>query len=86
VIGDTPYDAIAARKAKLKIIGVLSGGFPEDHRVPGFDPAMLDLQQNGPGGLGLFSIRERVISFEGKLQIESAPGRGTRITLVAPCC
>jgi HAD superfamily hydrolase (TIGR01549 family) len=30
VIGDTPYDAIAARQAKLKIMGVLSGGFPAD--------------------------------------------------------
>jgi HAD superfamily hydrolase (TIGR01549 family) len=27
VIGDTPYDAIAANKAKLKIIGVLTGGW-----------------------------------------------------------
>ncbi len=30
VIGDTPYDAIAARKAKLKTIGFLCGGFPEE--------------------------------------------------------
>jgi phosphoglycolate phosphatase-like HAD superfamily hydrolase len=30
VIGDTPYDAIAARKAGLQTIGMLSGGFPED--------------------------------------------------------
>jgi signal transduction histidine kinase len=51
----------------------------------GFDPATLDLQQIGPGGLGLFNIRERVTSFKGELEIESAPGRGTRITLVAPC-
>jgi HAD superfamily hydrolase (TIGR01509 family) len=29
VIGDTPYDAEAARKAKMKSIGVLSGGFSE---------------------------------------------------------
>ena len=29
VIGDTPYDAEAARKAQLKSIGVLSGGFTE---------------------------------------------------------
>jgi phosphoglycolate phosphatase-like HAD superfamily hydrolase len=29
VIGDTPYDAIAARRAGLKTIGVLCGGFPE---------------------------------------------------------
>ena len=29
VVGDTPYDAIAAAKAKLKTIGLLCGGFPE---------------------------------------------------------
>ena len=29
VVGDTPYDAIAARRAKLRAIGVLCGGFPE---------------------------------------------------------
>jgi HAD superfamily hydrolase (TIGR01509 family) len=29
VIGDTPYDAEAARKAQIKSIGVLSGGFAE---------------------------------------------------------
>jgi HAD superfamily hydrolase (TIGR01549 family) len=29
VVGDTPYDAIAAAKAKLKTIGFLCGGFPE---------------------------------------------------------
>jgi HAD superfamily hydrolase (TIGR01509 family) len=30
VVGDTPYDAIAARNAGMKAIGVLSGGFSED--------------------------------------------------------
>jgi HAD superfamily hydrolase (TIGR01549 family) len=30
VVGDTPYDAEAAGKARLRTIGVLSGGFPED--------------------------------------------------------
>ncbi len=29
VVGDTPYDAIAAGKINLPTIGVLSGGFPE---------------------------------------------------------
>jgi HAD superfamily hydrolase (TIGR01549 family) len=29
VVGDTPYDAESARKAGLKTIGVLCGGFPE---------------------------------------------------------
>jgi HAD superfamily hydrolase (TIGR01549 family) len=36
VVGDTPYDAEAATKAKLKIIGVLCGDFPEkDLRAKG---------------------------------------------------
>lgn len=30
VIGDTPYDAEAAGKAGLRVIGVLCGGWPED--------------------------------------------------------
>lgn len=30
VVGDTPYDAIAAAKANLRTIGLLCGGFPED--------------------------------------------------------
>jgi HAD superfamily hydrolase (TIGR01509 family) len=30
VVGDTPYDAIAAGKIKLTTVGVLSGGFPEN--------------------------------------------------------
>lgn len=29
VVGDTPHDAVAAAKAKLKTIGLLCGGFPE---------------------------------------------------------
>ena len=29
VIGDTPYDAIAARRAGLRTVGVLCGGFPD---------------------------------------------------------
>jgi HAD superfamily hydrolase (TIGR01549 family) len=36
IVGDTPYDAEAATKAKLKIIGVLCGDFPEkDLRAKG---------------------------------------------------
>jgi len=36
VIGDTPYDAEAAAKARLRTIGVLCGGFPEaDLRAAG---------------------------------------------------
>jgi beta-phosphoglucomutase-like phosphatase (HAD superfamily) len=30
VVGDTPYDAVAAAKAGMQTIGVASGGFPEE--------------------------------------------------------
>jgi signal transduction histidine kinase len=53
-------------------------------RGPGFDPATLDRQGIQLGGLGLFSIRERMASFGGRFRIDSALGRGTRITLAAP--
>jgi CheY-like chemotaxis protein len=35
-------------------------------------------------GFGLFSIRERIESLGGRLEIESARGRGTRITMTVP--
>jgi len=36
------------------------------------------------GGFGLFSIRERVKSFNGSMLIDSAPGKGTVVTVVLP--
>ena len=36
------------------------------------------------GGFGLFSIRERVKSFNGSIQIKSKPGIGSKVTVVLP--
>ena len=41
----------------------------------GFDLALLDVT----GGLGLRGIRERVAQLNGRIRMESAPGRGTRM-------
>jgi PAS domain S-box-containing protein len=35
-------------------------------------------------GFGLFSIRERLMHLGGQMEIDAAPGRGTRVTLQAP--
>jgi two-component system CheB/CheR fusion protein len=54
-----------------------------EDRGRGFDPA----QRPAPteeGGYGLFSIAERIDLLGGKLDIESARRRGTRVTLTAP--
>ena len=37
-----------------------------------------------PPGFGLFSIRERLNHLGGRFQIDSVPGAGTRIVVVAP--
>ena len=50
----------------------------------GFDPAKVARRPGGAGGLGLFSIQERLRSLGGHMDIRSAPGQGTRTTLMAP--
>jgi signal transduction histidine kinase len=47
----------------------------------GFEPAA---PRPGAGGFGLLSLQERARLTGGELQIESAPGAGTRVSLVIP--
>jgi PAS domain S-box-containing protein len=51
----------------------------------GFEPARLDDRSKaGQVGWGLFRIRDRLTLLGGRLDIDSAPGKGTRVRLVAP--
>jgi signal transduction histidine kinase/CheY-like chemotaxis protein len=50
----------------------------------GFDPAAINPSRERGGGFGLFSIRERLTLLGGKMMIDSAPGKGTRILLSLP--
>jgi PAS domain S-box-containing protein len=51
----------------------------------GFDAtAFMNQTERRNVGLGLFSIRERLLLLGGQFGVESAPGRGTRFYLVAP--
>lgn len=50
----------------------------------GFDPSHLAHGQSGQHTLGLYSIRERLTLFGGELQVETAPGAGTCITIDMP--
>jgi NarL family two-component system sensor histidine kinase LiaS len=45
----------------------------------GFDPA-----ENPNGGFGLQSMHERLEMLGGRVEVESAPGKGTRVTCVCP--
>ena len=50
----------------------------------GFDTSRASSQGYTSGGFGLFSIHERLGHIGGYLKVESTPGRGTRVSLVAP--
>jgi len=49
----------------------------------GFDPAAND-KLDHKGGFGLFNIRQRLDGLRGRLEIESAPGKGTTATITIP--
>jgi len=50
----------------------------------GFDPARLKSIPAKAGGFGLFSIRQRLAHMGGEFAVESAEGKGTKVTLSAP--
>lgn len=50
----------------------------------GFNPKQLNPKEGISGGMGLFSIKERLDYLGGALKIESSPGKGSRFALVAP--
>ena len=49
----------------------------------GWAKADAKLDSATTSGFGLFSIRERLELLGGRLQVEAAPGRGTRVTISA---
>jgi PAS domain S-box-containing protein len=50
----------------------------------GFDASILERRPEKSRGFGLFSIRERLSQIDGRFEIQTSKGRGTKITLVAP--
>jgi len=50
----------------------------------GFDPGAPPAAPSERGGFGLMSIRERLGLVGGRVEIESAPGRGTRVVVTVP--
>ena len=55
----------------------------EDDGV-GFDVPEMWEQLTKGGGIGLFSIRERLGHFGGRLDVKSQPGKGAAVTMTAP--
>ena len=55
----------------------------EDRGV-GFDPDQVLERVDGPTGLGLFDLHERLGWFDGTVTVDSRPGEGTTVTLRMP--
>ncbi len=47
----------------------------------GFDPATVSPRRDG---FGLVSMRERVVTLHGTLDVESSPGQGTTVVATVP--
>lgn len=79
-----------AKHAGVKEVRVCAGLSEGQIRIvvqddgAGFDASLPRSPAKGSSGFGLFSIRERLFLLGGYMKIESAPGRGCRIELVAP--
>jgi signal transduction histidine kinase len=50
----------------------------------GFDTAAVNTNYSSRGSLGMVNMRERAERIDGSLKVESAPGKGTAVTLVVP--
>jgi PAS domain S-box-containing protein len=72
-------------RAKVRLVQ-LDGHFMIEVRDEGTGFSVEEAEErceNG-GGLGLFSSRERLVLFGGRLEIESAPGQGTTVKVITP--
>jgi PAS domain S-box-containing protein len=70
--------SVRTRRAQDKLFVTV-----EDDGV-GFDTAEVASRDYSARGYGLFNIRERLGHIGGRVDIESRPRRGTRVTLIAP--
>jgi len=50
----------------------------------GFDPEQVRARMLQTRTFGLFGLRERIEQLGGRVEVETAPGRGTRVTLAVP--
>jgi len=73
----------ASAKISLKRTGATMIAVVQDDGK-GFDVAKINTHMLSNGSFGLFNVRERLSYLGGSLQIQSEPGQGTKITLVAP--
>jgi signal transduction histidine kinase/PAS domain-containing protein/ActR/RegA family two-component response regulator len=73
---------VCAATVHLRMVDGKTIAITVEDEGAGFDPSRL--KQDGDGGFGLFSVRERIGLLGGLLLVESAPGKGSRFTMTLP--
>jgi PAS domain S-box-containing protein len=74
---------ISRAQVRLELVGEREMRVTVSDEGAGFDTCRL-LPAGDGGGFGLFSIRERIGLLGGRVEIDSAPGRGSRVALTVP--
>jgi len=74
---------ISRAQVRLELMGEREMRVTVSDEGAGFDTCRL-LPAGDGGGFGLFSIRERIGLLGGRVEIDSAPGRGSRVALAVP--
>jgi NarL family two-component system sensor histidine kinase LiaS len=70
-------DIFIAKEGPYMFIRVMDDGV-------GFDTSEPGTRTGKSSGYGLFSIRERLSSLGGHLEVKSRPGKGTRVSITVP--
>ena len=83
----------AVRELLVNTVKHSNADFAKIQMIKNNDKLQITVEDNGTGfsnpsvdykGYGLFNIRERMNHINGRFEIKSVPGRGTKVTLVAP--
>jgi signal transduction histidine kinase len=83
----------AVRELLVNTVKHSNADFAKIQMIKNNGKLQITVEDNGTGfsgpsvnykGYGLFNIRERMNHINGRFEIKSVPGRGTKVTLVAP--
>jgi signal transduction histidine kinase/AmiR/NasT family two-component response regulator len=78
------HAGVASANVSVRRIGEAELRIAVSDSGAGFDPASLRQGSQTGRGFGLISIRERLELLGGRIEIDSAPGNGSRFILTAP--
>jgi len=80
---DDASTAVGQRRLRIEVDDD-GCGIPEESRNQVFDPFFTTKKRGAGTGLGLSVVAQIVRNHRGEIEVESAPARGTRVTLLWP--